>query len=98
MLHPEMGSPHLLTGVALVFLFFIPVLLLGLSLMTFYHVAVYVKPASPTRGMIVEFKKFFSNPSRLVPIGKGDIPRSGLQSEDVALHIRKYESHHRNDK
>jgi hypothetical protein len=65
MLRPDLGSPHLLLGVGLVFLFFIPVLLLGLSLMKFYHVAVYVKPESPMRGMIAEFKKFFSNPSRL---------------------------------
>lgn len=64
-LHPEMGSPHLLTGTVLVFLFFIPVLLLGLSLMAFYHVAVYVKPESPLRGMAVEYKKFFTNPVRM---------------------------------
>ncbi len=65
MLHSEMGSPHLFLGVGLVFLFFIPVLLLGLSLKLFYHVARYVKPDSPTRGMIEEFKKFFSNPAIL---------------------------------
>jgi PAP2 superfamily len=65
MLHPEMGAPHLLTGVGLAFLFFIPVLLLGLSLVTFYHVAVYVKPQSPARGMIAEYKKFFTDPSRM---------------------------------
>lgn len=65
MLHPEMGAPHLLLGVGLVFLFFIPVLLLGLSLKLFYYVARYVKPDSPMRGMILEFKKFFSNPAIL---------------------------------
>jgi hypothetical protein len=65
MLRPDLGTPHLLTGVALVFVFFIPVLMLGLGLMLFYHMARYVKPDSPIKGLFVEYKKFLSNKARL---------------------------------
>jgi PAP2 superfamily len=65
LLRPDLGAPHLFTGVALVFLFFIPVLFLGLGMMLFYHVARYVKPDSPTKGLIIEYKKFLSNKARL---------------------------------
>ncbi len=62
-LRPELGAPYLLLGVSGTFLLFIPVLLLGLSLKLFYHVARYVKPSSPTRGLIDAFKAFFLNPA-----------------------------------
>jgi PAP2 superfamily len=64
-LRPDLGAPHLFSGVALVFLFFIPVLMLGLGMMLFYHVARYVKPDSPLKGLLAEYKKFLTNKTRL---------------------------------
>jgi PAP2 superfamily len=64
-LRPDLGVPHLLSGVALSFLFLIPVLLLGLGLMLFYHVARYVKPKSPIRGLIAAYRAFLSDKVRL---------------------------------
>jgi hypothetical protein len=66
MLRPETGPAHLFVGVALIFFGFIPAMLLGLGLMRFYHMARYVKPKSPTRGLINEYKQFLGNPARIV--------------------------------
>ena len=63
--HPETGAAHLFKGVGLIYLTFIPMLLLGLSLMCFYHVVRYVKPESPTRALLSELKTFLSSPARL---------------------------------
>jgi len=64
-LRPEIGPAHLQVQFLLALVSLIPLLLFGLSMMRFYHLAVYTKPDKPLRALFKEMKLFLSTPQRI---------------------------------
>jgi hypothetical protein len=62
---PDLGPGNLGNGVPMVLVLLLPLLLLGLLMMRFYHVALYLKPESPIHALLLDIRRFLTDPARM---------------------------------